>query len=168
MAEKKTKARAKKSGKKLKIALCVMAGIVIVSILAAFIYFAWQLTIPKPPESSPDERLEWMCLINGEGFDIDPSTDDAQLIEFMMLPVDRLEVGKSTRLEPDVLTCTFYTKRPVMEVRGTIRIGDDALVCEAGGSTGKIWLERGEYPTLIYQGEKERLLFTPDRPDDFS
>ena len=156
------------TNKKLKTAVIILASLVLVAIIAAFIYLAWETLALKPPEVGLEEREDWLSLLAGETFDIDSSTDDVRLLEMMFTRISRVEFNHSGSIKIEMLPCTFYTRRPEQRIEGVVWQGDDGLICTVGGTDCPIWLEIKDNDTvLILQGSEDRLLFTPDNPHHF-
>ena len=53
------------TNKKLKTAVIILASLVLVAIIAAFIYLAWETLALKPPEVGLEEREDWLSLLAG-------------------------------------------------------------------------------------------------------
>ena len=84
------------TNKKLKTAVIILASLVLVAIIAAFIYLAWETLALKPPEVGLEEREDWLSLLAGETFDIDSSTDDVRLLD---LPLRKGEISLLYRID---------------------------------------------------------------------
>ena len=87
----------------------ISLSVVIAIIIGIFIWFTWRVASPLPPDSTPDERQEWIELLSDKEFVIDKATKDVRLKEFFYEKIKGLEIKRHDK-ELDYLECIFISK----------------------------------------------------------
>ena len=144
--------------------------VILIAVIALFIYFGLELSSTEPVESSEAERLEWMHLLSGQEFRIDKAAKNSKLEELLYIEIDSV-VFDIYDTSSDYLVCSFFNDDITGCVaEGYITNGDESLLCDTGGPYLEVWLEMSEDEAmicLIMQGRKERLILNPLQPSHF-
>ena len=144
--------------------------VILIAVIALFIYFGLELSSTEPVESCEAERLEWMRLLSGQEFRIDKAAKNSKLEELLYIEIDSV-VFDIYDTSSDYLVCSFFNDDITGCVaEGYITNGDESLLCDTGGPYLEVWLEMSEEESmicLIMQGRKERLILNPLQPSHF-
>lgn len=144
----------------------ISLSVVIAIIIGIFIWFTWRVASPLPPDSTPDERQEWIELLSDKEFVIDKATKDVRLKEFLYEKIKGLEIKRHDK-ELDYLECVFISKEDENETYAQVYESGETLICNISGSSCPIWFEDGQWPVVVLQGEEERLIFNPVNYNEF-
>lgn len=145
----------------LKKSFVIASVVVIAMVVAAFIYFSWEVTSPTPPETTDEERSEWTAILSSGSFTIDKSTSDVRVRELGRQKIKYLVFGPWNESQ-QFMEASFFTADRDFRIDASVYLSGPDLVCDIGGSRIPLWYEDGEYPVLVLQTGDGRLIFNPE------